>query len=146
MPLFNCSRLVDFQLSHYNSYAWDLSYFLYTSVRPEIRLPHMAELLKIYAGVLNSTFQNYNFSTDNIPTLGNVENEMKRLSLAQIVFSCVMLPLNTAEPNEAVDLATLIDPEVKDYNKKTKKMYMNTKFTKAIKETLTYFIESDLLK
>jgi len=57
-------KAVDFQLPRYASPAVDIAYYIYTSVKPDIRRTHLEELLEFYLDVLNSTAASLNYPID----------------------------------------------------------------------------------
>ncbi|CAL8123628.1 unnamed protein product [Orchesella dallaii] len=55
---------IDLQVTRYNSPALDLTYFLYTSVKSEVRRSHMQELLTLYLETLQKTALDLGFPID----------------------------------------------------------------------------------
>lgn len=46
---------LDFQVTRYSSPCVDLGYYLYTTVKPEVRRERLQEMLTLYLDVLNKT-------------------------------------------------------------------------------------------
>ncbi|CAL8097883.1 unnamed protein product [Orchesella dallaii] len=57
-------KALDFQLTRYISPVVDISYYIFTSVKPEIRRAHFEELLEWYLEQLNSTSASLNYPID----------------------------------------------------------------------------------
>ncbi|CAL8123643.1 unnamed protein product [Orchesella dallaii] len=55
---------IDLQMVNYNSPATDISYYLYTSVKEEVRQANLQELLKLYFDTLKETAQNLDHTLD----------------------------------------------------------------------------------
>jgi hypothetical protein len=116
---------------------------MFTSVRPEIRSEHYEELLGAYVTALNSTLTEYGFRGDRVPrTVEEVQEEMKRMAFAQIVFACTVLPLTAIEPEQSEQLSNLFQP--KDASSKARAMLLNANFTSAIQKTFTYFLDLNI--
>ncbi|KAL1140749.1 hypothetical protein AAG570_000679 [Ranatra chinensis] len=136
-------RFVDYQLFHYNSYAWDLSYFLYSSVRPSVRHQNMTQLLGAYHTALHSTMRAYQCPIDQAPTMEELSAEMDRLSVVGLMMTCSLTPVAMASPDDAMDMDKFIDDSVDSAQNPA--MYLNPKYTAAIKQDLEYFTKMGVL-
>lgn len=81
-------RFVDYQLITYNSYAFDLVFFIGTSIPPELRRRSKNVILEHYTESLSHYLGLYGLS-DLAPSLEDVQKEMKRLDpyLFFVIFS-----------------------------------------------------------
>ncbi|KAL1140736.1 hypothetical protein AAG570_000666 [Ranatra chinensis] len=131
-------RFIDFQLAYYNSYAFDLTYFLTSSVRPEIRDEDYGPLLQEYHTSLTWHLKRFGYAGDNVPSLEDVKEELKRKSLYALVLACMMLNFLFAEPEEVPDLEELLKEFMKtnDIPANMKTMF-SKEFTRAAKSIVS---------
>ncbi|KAL1140741.1 hypothetical protein AAG570_000671 [Ranatra chinensis] len=101
-------RFIDFQMSYYNSYAFDLTYFLTSSVRPEIRDEDYGPLLQEYHTSLTWHLKRFGYAGDNVPSLDDVKEEFKRKSLYALILAAMMLSIVFADPEDAPDMEELL--------------------------------------
>ncbi|BES95779.1 transferase activity, transferring phosphorus-containing groups [Nesidiocoris tenuis] len=96
-------RFIDFQLCHYNSYAFDIVYFIYSSMKPDERRSNIELFFETYHQSLISTLEFYGHS-DGAPTLDDVRSEVERLEyFAFVVLTCVY-PVVSADRTDAFDM------------------------------------------
>ncbi|KAK9512738.1 hypothetical protein O3M35_001099 [Rhynocoris fuscipes] len=74
-------RFVDFQFVHYESYAWDIIFYIYTSIRGDLRRKHYNDLLRAYHKSLSDTLLLYKYPEHEIPSLDDVFKEVERLNV-----------------------------------------------------------------
>lgn len=91
-------RFVDFQLSHYNSNAFDLHYFMNTSVSTEV-LHHIDRLYEEYHDELQSEFSRLGLS--GCPTLQELLDELQRTEFFGLFSATCITPVVTAGPEIA---------------------------------------------
>lgn len=70
---------MDFQISHYNSFAWDVTYFIYSCIHPKIRRENFIEILTTYHKALSNNLKFYHYPEFEIPTFQECIDEMKRI-------------------------------------------------------------------
>ncbi|KAK9512733.1 hypothetical protein O3M35_001096 [Rhynocoris fuscipes] len=97
-------RLIDLQMGHCNSFAWDLTYFFYNSIRPDIRRSRYFDLLSIYHKTLKEFLGIYSYPMDEIPTLDCVINEMQRLKFFGISLLISIQAFTSTEVPDSYDL------------------------------------------
>ncbi|XP_024085357.1 uncharacterized protein LOC106671011 [Cimex lectularius] len=81
------AKFVDFQLSHFNSLAWDLTFLLYTSVRASVRRKSLPEFLDAYFKSLSDTLDFYGYEGPR-PTRKSVGEEMDRFKYMGLTVLC----------------------------------------------------------
>jgi hypothetical protein len=64
---------VDLQESHYNTYGWDLTYFLNTSLTPDMRENHITELLDTYRQALLNTLLACRRLPSDVPSVEQIK-------------------------------------------------------------------------
>uniref|UniRef100_A0A146L0I5 CHK kinase-like domain-containing protein n=3 Tax=Lygus hesperus TaxID=30085 RepID=A0A146L0I5_LYGHE len=91
-------RFVDYQLSHYGSFGFDLHYFINTSLSIDL-LPSTEKLLLEYTQTLQEQMKH--FGLKNIPTFHQVLDEMKRLEFFGLFTAVSITPIIIAPPELA---------------------------------------------
>ncbi|KAK9512735.1 hypothetical protein O3M35_001098 [Rhynocoris fuscipes] len=89
-------RMLDFQFCHYQTYAWDLNYFIHICLLGDLRREYFNELLGDYAKELERTLLFYNYLDNDIPTHDDVKAEMERTKDLRMSFCLLTHPLLTA--------------------------------------------------
>lgn len=92
-------RLVDFQLSHYNSYAFDLHYFMNTSLSIEV-LHHIDRLYEEYHQALREELTKLDLAA-LCPGLPEVLEELQRTEFFGLFSAVCIAPVITADPEIA---------------------------------------------
>ncbi|XP_066905760.1 uncharacterized protein [Halyomorpha halys] len=100
-------RFLDFQVSHYNSPCWDVTYFMFASIEPKIRREHYESLLRTYTNSLLLTLQKYHYS-GSLPTHEEIAAEMERISFFRLTLVGVFHAVMTAEGTDALDMEKLL--------------------------------------
>nr|XP_024214364.1 uncharacterized protein LOC106684911 isoform X2 [Halyomorpha halys] len=98
---------LDFQISHYNSPCWDITYFMFTSIEPKIRRENYEHLLRTYTNSLLSTLQKYHYS-GRLPTHDKIAAEMERIAFFRLTLVGPLHAIMTAEGTDAMDMEKLL--------------------------------------
>ncbi|KAE8573450.1 uncharacterized protein [Halyomorpha halys] len=135
-------RFLDFQISHYNSPSWDLTYFMFNSIEPKLRREHYESLLKTYSNSLLSTLQKYRYS-GRLPTHEEIAAEMERIAFFRLIVVGVSHPIMTAEGTNALDMDELFGSGGtsgigKDIYTETYKQRMGPEFLKLEEQGLIF--------
>ncbi|XP_073983324.1 uncharacterized protein isoform X4 [Rhodnius prolixus] len=89
-------KFLDFQTTHINVYIFDVLYFLFVSVQPEVRRSNFDQLLSVYQKSLQTALANYGFE-DRTPSLKNVQSEAERAEYYGLTCSLVLSPIGAAQ-------------------------------------------------
>uniref|UniRef100_A0AAG5CV12 CHK kinase-like domain-containing protein n=1 Tax=Anopheles atroparvus TaxID=41427 RepID=A0AAG5CV12_ANOAO len=100
-------RLLDYQLSFYGSPGVDLNFFLYGSVRAEVRTKHANELVQLYHGTLRSTMERLQYRGP-IPSLPDVHVEIIRKGFHRVNAVFQQLPIAMMENSEEAEMDVLL--------------------------------------
>ncbi|KAK9512730.1 hypothetical protein O3M35_001094 [Rhynocoris fuscipes] len=137
-------KYIDYQLSHYNSYAWDLTYFLYNATRPDIRRAKFQDFLKVYQSSLEYNLKYFNYKNDDIPTLKQIEDEMKRIKLFGFLLLISIHTMTTADSTDAFDMEKALSNPDNPSIGINADIY-NEKFKKRIEDDVRTFIEEGII-
>ncbi|XP_073997336.1 uncharacterized protein isoform X2 [Rhodnius prolixus] len=86
-------KLIDYQLSHFTSYALDLHYILRISSKDYIYKKHYQQLLAIYRETVLNTFKQFNFQpTKPFPSLDEINKEIDCKKLYPLMVSVYISP------------------------------------------------------
>lgn len=110
-------RFVDFQLATYNTYAFDLLYFMGTSLPADVRRSSRLQLVESYGEVLRKSLEFYGYS-HLAPSTEEILKELKRLDRYFMIVLLTVLPVVTATVENPLDLAKLRDDELTAHNPK----------------------------
>ncbi|BES98577.1 Protein of unknown function (DUF1679) [Nesidiocoris tenuis] len=80
-------KFLDFQLSHMNSFIWDVMQFICEAVKPSVRRANKDRLLIAYHQSLSENLKF--FKCAQIPTIEDVFGEEKRIRHAQLTFIAI---------------------------------------------------------
>lgn len=131
-------KFVDFQLGHCNSYAWDLTYFLHSSMRPEVMLSSFDELIEHYSREFAANLVRFGQDPSAAPSVRDIEEEFARLRPFSLIVACSILPI-TANPS---DISISLDDMLNTESTKFRELFENELFEKTIQTMLNHF--SDL--
>ncbi|KAL1140737.1 hypothetical protein AAG570_000667 [Ranatra chinensis] len=132
-------RFIDFQMSYYNSYAFDLMCFLTTSVRPEIREKDYGPFLQEYHTSLTWHLSRLGYAGDNVPSLEDVKQEVKNRSVYIIILTCMMLTFVFAESDETPDIEEMLKSHAKTNTVRVDpKPMLGRKYTRAAKSIIRF--------
>uniref|UniRef100_A0A905QWS3 CHK kinase-like domain-containing protein n=3 Tax=Rhodnius prolixus TaxID=13249 RepID=A0A905QWS3_RHOPR len=138
-------KYIDYQLSHYNSFAWDLTYFLYNSTRPDIRRAKYKELLTAYHQSLINNLKYFNYEENDTPTLDKVMEEMERLEFVGFLLLISIHVMTTADTTEAMDLEKILKNLDKPSEGINVDMFCSLKYRNCIEDDLHYFIKKGII-
>ncbi|KAL1140740.1 hypothetical protein AAG570_000670 [Ranatra chinensis] len=131
------NMFIDFQMGYYNSYAFDLNYFLTSSVRPEIRDEDYGPLLQEYHTSLTWHLKRFRYAGDNVPSLEDVKEEVKKKSLYSLILTTMMLSFVFAEPEDAPDMEELLKEFEKSNDVRIDpKPMLGKRYTRAAKSVI----------
>uniref|UniRef100_A0A0A9Y152 Putative GMP synthase [glutamine-hydrolyzing] n=3 Tax=Lygus hesperus TaxID=30085 RepID=A0A0A9Y152_LYGHE len=136
-------RFIDFQLCHYNSYGWDIIYFMYSSIKPDERREHFDLALETYHQSLVSTLEFYG-NDEGAPSLEDMKSEIERLDyFAFMVLTCVY-PVVSADTTEALDMDKISREAdyVAAYNPE---IYKSDKFKDAVSPELRTYMDNGVI-
>uniref|UniRef100_A0A023F6I7 Putative ecdysteroid kinase n=1 Tax=Triatoma infestans TaxID=30076 RepID=A0A023F6I7_TRIIF len=138
-------RFVDYQLSHYNSFAWDVTYFLYTSIQPTIRREKFVELLTTYHKALCYNLKLFHYPESDIPTIQQCMDEMERIKYFGALVLLSVYAITTADNDEPFDMDKNLKNEDDPEAGVNMKIYTDPKYREAVKDDLKDFIKEGLL-
>ncbi|XP_067004309.2 uncharacterized protein [Anabrus simplex] len=132
-------RFVDFQLSCLGSPAMDLTYFLYSSSKNEVRASHLDEVLKMYHTQLCETLAALGCNPD-VFSFEDLKNEMKRVALYGLFAATTVLGVVVADAEETPDMAELTEDDFGNEEKSPwEKTQNNPRFKEALQQMLPHF-------
>ncbi|XP_014257226.1 uncharacterized protein LOC106671008 [Cimex lectularius] len=138
-------KFVDFQMSHYNTFAFDLTYLVYTSVRPEIRRKDYMKILEAYHESLASNLTRYEILANQIPSLNDVVTEMERLRPYALFISCSHLPIMIAPETNAFDFSKVGEDFSDAKNGYNMSIFNNPFYVEMMKTDLMHFSNAGIL-
>ncbi|XP_066909472.1 uncharacterized protein [Halyomorpha halys] len=101
-------RFVDFQIPHYNSPCVDVTYFMYTSIKPHVRRQNYTSLVEFYHKSLTCSLDRFGYKGPK-PSLEDINNAMERLCFFGMSFFTGCSPPGTlTERTGALDLDLII--------------------------------------
>ncbi|BES95782.1 transferase activity, transferring phosphorus-containing groups [Nesidiocoris tenuis] len=86
-------RFIDFQLCHYNTAGYDLTYFLFGSVNPQVRRAHYDLLLNVYVHEMKTTAAIYGLPSEQLPEIDDLKADIKRILPFRLVTTFFFRPL-----------------------------------------------------
>uniref|UniRef100_A0A182SS84 CHK domain-containing protein n=1 Tax=Anopheles maculatus TaxID=74869 RepID=A0A182SS84_9DIPT len=99
--------LLDYQLSFFGSPGVDLNFFLYGSLRPEVRAAHLPDLVQLYHTTLRSALEQLHYS-GTIPTLPDIHVEIIRKGFHRVNAVFQQMPIAMMERSDGVDMDLLL--------------------------------------
>ena len=96
-------RMIDFQISYFGSLACDLTYFFYTSMRPEVLSNKKPELIEIYVCELHKCLNELGEDIREF-TRENIYKDMEELQYFGVVLVCSLLGMMLTKPEDALSL------------------------------------------
>lgn len=128
-------RMIDFQFSFCGSPAFDLNYFLYTSLQLDVLANRRDQLIEIYYKSLAETLME--LKHDYIPSLEDIQNEVLKKELYGFFVSFAFFPMMSMHKEDSVDnsLEGMQNSEIA--KKKIELMFTTNKRTL---ETLRYVL------
>ncbi|XP_058119621.1 uncharacterized protein LOC131284807 [Anopheles ziemanni] len=130
-------RLLDYQLSFYGSPGVDLNFFLYGSVRPEVRKKHEAELIQLYHSTLSSTLTRLQYRGP-VPNLPDVHVEIIRKGFHRVNAVFQQLPFAMMENSEDAEMDLLLgDGDRSEASRR--ELFDNPRYVSVLPELLREF-------
>ncbi|XP_014281500.1 uncharacterized protein [Halyomorpha halys] len=96
-------RFIDFQFSHYDSPCLDLIYYIYTSIKPNLRRQNYKSLIIFYYDSLMSSLNRFGFQ-GSLPSLIEIEENMERLSFFILALFASGYAIDTSKTDDAMDI------------------------------------------
>ncbi|CAH1392393.1 unnamed protein product, partial [Nezara viridula] len=96
-------RFVDFQMPHYSSPCIDVTYFLYTSIKPNVRHQNLQSLIQLYHESLTSSLDRFGYKGSK-PNLEDIDNAMERLLFFGLCFFTACFPCLLTTRTDAMDV------------------------------------------
>ncbi|XP_073983337.1 uncharacterized protein isoform X1 [Rhodnius prolixus] len=136
-------RFVDFQICHYNSFAWDVTFFIYSSIRPNIRRENYIQLLASYHKALCNTLKFYQYPESEIPSFRKCIDEMKAIKYFGAMVLLSVHAVTTATCDEPFD----VDQNLKNDSEGGVKeeIFTDPNYRESIKDDIKDFIEEGYL-
>lgn len=130
-------------MSNYNSYSWDLVYFIYSSIKAEERRNNYDLILSTYQESLEKTLKFYGYK-QWIPTIQDVKMEIDRLDYFSFIVLATILPATSANSMDPFDLEKMCDEDnfSTAYNPD---IFMEEKYREAVGQELKSFIEQGII-
>ncbi|XP_014274328.1 uncharacterized protein [Halyomorpha halys] len=101
-------KILDWQLSHYNSCCFDVMFFLFYSIMPSIRRSNLELLLKCYHGSLIQSLDKFGY-TGKKPTLEDLTLEFERVSFLGYCLYCSEFPALVTDLMDGYDIGGVMD-------------------------------------
>ncbi|GAB0088776.1 hypothetical protein DMENIID0001_032400 [Sergentomyia squamirostris] len=128
---------VDYQLPYYSSPAFDILYFIHTSLKEEIRLEKQDELVQHYYKHLKETLIDGFKYDGKFPSLHEFQVIILKKSLQIVITAFIVQPIVILSEGIDTDLMVLMSKEEKGI-KFREEMYNNPAVVEAIKKLLPY--------
>uniref|UniRef100_T1HHK8 CHK domain-containing protein n=1 Tax=Rhodnius prolixus TaxID=13249 RepID=T1HHK8_RHOPR len=137
-------RFVDFQMCHWNSYAFDVIHFLYVSLQYELRLSQYEKLIEAYHESLLFTLKFYDYDSEKIPSLQDVFDELQQKSFYAFICLAAILPVVSTPATNALDLEKLMldGDDVIGHNPE---IYRYDVYKRRMKIELTQFVRDGII-
>lgn len=129
--------LLDFQLANYNSPAFDLNYFIFTSARKDIRLAEMDHFIHHYHQELVSNLKLLRYS-GIVPTLSELHREFQELGAYGLNSTYGTLCAVVAPPGAGADMNSLLGDDEAS-NEFRRKLFSNSLYKEALEQLIPYF-------
>ncbi|XP_014281496.1 uncharacterized protein [Halyomorpha halys] len=101
-------RFIDFQLPHYDSPCLDLIYYIYTSIKPDLRRQNYKSLIKFYHDSLTSSLDRFGFQGSK-PSLNEIEENMERLSFCILAIFASGHAIDSSKTDNAMDITKIFE-------------------------------------
>lgn len=128
-------KLIDFQTVFYNSYAWDLAYFLHTSMNGRRLADSYGSLIRTYSDEFSRNLTLCGRDASLAPAFDDVEREMVRLRPFSLAVATAVLPV-TSNPS---DIVMAVEDMVDPVGKKFRLFYESEPFQIILREMIEYF-------
>ncbi|XP_073983334.1 uncharacterized protein isoform X2 [Rhodnius prolixus] len=138
-------KFVDYQLTHYNSFAWDLTYFCYTSILPELRRAKCMEFVKIYHQELTENLLFFKYPIEEIPTLKHVIQEMNRIKFYGFLLLTSIYPWTTAETDDPYDVEKALTNEENPDTAVNVEIFTCLKYRRMVQNDFKEFVKEGII-
>ncbi|XP_073983317.1 uncharacterized protein isoform X2 [Rhodnius prolixus] len=135
-------KFLDFQSSHFNSYAFDIIFFLYSCVQPDVRRIHWNDFISKYQETLASTLSFYGIE-GKAPAVEDIERELKRLEHYAMLVNLIYLPITSTEVENPILLEKL-DEEWNGGEAFNPKIFDTEKYKKTVQFELKKWFNEGL--
>ncbi|CAD6238140.1 GSCOCG00008411001-RA-CDS [Cotesia congregata] len=126
---------VDFQMCHYGTPAFDLLYFLNTSVSEEVLMDHKDHLIEEYHKTLFETMRKIGCKTC-APTLEYITTILAEKEFIGFLFSCTAFPIMIVDKSDVQGLEEMLEGDQTDFNAKANEMshpaWLTAKFIECV--------------
>jgi hypothetical protein len=130
----NGIKFLDFQISHYNTPALDLNYFIFTSAKS--RFTNVDQLLEIYYETFMETIKKMNYKLKKPFTLQILKEEFREKLFYGLLTILCIFPITMADPADAPKLDDMLGDEKKEDGTR---VYRSKKFSEILKVALPFF-------
>lgn len=138
-------RFVDFQLTRQASLGFDLNYFIFSSLRTDVRVQHFDELLAIYCQTFQHWADKLHYTGPPL-TLDEIIRETDRTMFFGFTSVLTTMAIVLADPDDAIDLADITSEDVEKGDLQLfDKIYASEAFREAFSSLLPFFDERGLL-
>lgn len=96
-------KFFDFQLTHINSFIWDIIYLFSLSIDPDFRRKNRTRLLEAYQQSLSDNLKFFGWD-GYIPTRDDVHNEATRMAFVEFIFMACITPVVTSVRDKAYQM------------------------------------------
>ncbi|KAK9512731.1 hypothetical protein O3M35_001095 [Rhynocoris fuscipes] len=138
-------RFVDFQVSHLNSFVWDVTYFIYTSLKPTLRRENYKELMNTYYNSLNYNLKYYNYPESGIPTMEHLLEEMKRVRYWAMLVNLTLYPILSSDVEEPFDMDKALNNKDNPEAGINVKVFESPNCKEMIKDDIKDFVDEGLI-
>ncbi|CAG5074016.1 Protein of unknown function [Cotesia congregata] len=118
---------VDFQMCHYGTPAFDLLYFLNSSIPEELLMHHKDYLIGEYHKTLFETMRKIECKT-SAPTLEYITKILAEKEFVGFLFTCTSLPTMIIDKSNAQDLEEMLESDQADFNAKAELEWLTEEF------------------
>lgn len=142
----NDVRMFDFQATAWASPAYDIFYFLLTSVRDEIKVENFESLIEFYHHELSNGLNKLSYE-DHIPTLDEIHLDMMEKGTFSAVCIMFLLFLFKYDCKEELNLSMVMgcESDGDELEKIHARIYGNDTFQKALKTWLPFLDKKGFL-
>ncbi|GLH00635.1 Uncharacterized protein GBIM_06959 [Gryllus bimaculatus] len=139
-------RFVDFQIARKTSPAIELQYFLFTSLRNQVRIDHFEDLLREYCEVFATYAKKLGY-TGTVFTYEDLQKEINRTLFFGLSSAMTTMAAVLAEPEDTPDMENITEEEMTNGDQVDTfvKMYESPLFRDAFENLLPYFDKQGVL-
>ncbi|XP_049834456.1 uncharacterized protein LOC126278398 isoform X1 [Schistocerca gregaria] len=134
--------LIDFQMAHFSSPSLDLQYFLHTSLKEEVYVSHVEDLLEEYYFHLIETLDDIGVTQENHLSYDDFRQDYEDHSWFSLYGAIAIQPLVRSDERKGFDIEAAINGCDTAVNSEA---YANNSFLRCIREMLPVFERKGLL-